>query len=326
MNPTTVLAGMVARNGTLVAQAPNPEKVVEIARKLEIFSFWKLAVAVVVVILGFLTSRLVRMALDRLGEGNARRRLFLKKVTSFARIGIFAITVYLVVMVFFDAQEDKTALLGLGGTLAVALGFALKDVSSSLMAGILLAMDQPFQVGDRVKFRDTYGEVTELGLRAVRIVTLDDDEVSIPNSEFLTEPVASANAGSLDMMVVMDFHIAVTEDFELAKRLIYEACTTSKYVFLEKPVRVEVSEEVEEATFTTQLRCKAYVIDTRYEKAFITDVTERVKRAFRKYRIKHPYQRRFSLNDPERDEYLDVSRRASDKLRSPDATSPEVIP
>ncbi len=297
----------------VVAQSPEPEKVAEIVEKVEFFDATKLLIAGTLIAVGFLTSRLVRQTLDKLGEGNARRRLTMKKVTSFLRIGIFAVTAYLVIMTFFDAQEDRTALLGLGGTLAVALGFALKDVSSSLMAGVLILIDQPFQVGDRVSFGNTYGEVTEIGLRAVRIVTLDDDEVSIPNNKFLTEVVASSNAGSLDMMVTIDFHIAATEDFELAKRIIYEACTTSKYVFLEKPVRVLVEENVHDGVVCTMLRCRAYVIDTRYQEAFITDVTERAKRAFRNHRISYPYERRSDLSET-KEEYRFSEQRDRSKF------------
>ena len=318
---TALAARCLAAAGPLLAQAPKPEEVAKLAQRVELFSFTKIFVAAVLIAVGFLVSRLVRGALDRLGEGNAKRRLLMKKITSFARLGIFIFTAYLVVLTFLDAEEDKTALLGLGGTLAVALGFAMKDISSSLVAGILILIDQPFQVGDRVKFGDTYGEVTEIGLRAVRIVTLDDNEVSIPNNKFLTEAVASANAGALDMMVVMDFYISMTEDFELAKRIIYEACTTSKYVFLEKPVRVELEEEVKDVAFCTTLRCKAYVIDTRYEKAFVTDVTERVKRAFREHRIKYPYAREFQVGAPERDEYVDVEERRHARIASPTTDS-----
>jgi small-conductance mechanosensitive channel len=303
--------------GVVLAQGPKPEQVAQIVEKVEFFDTTKLLVAGTLTIAGFLLSRLVRQTLDKLGEGNARRRLTMKKVTSFTRIAIFTVTAYLVVMTFFDAQEDRTALLGLGGTLAVALGFALKDVSSSLMAGILILIDQPFQVGDRVAFNQTYGEVTEIGLRAVRIVTLDDNEVSIPNNKFLTEVVSSANAGALDMMVVMDFHIAATEDFELAKRIIYEACTTSKYVFLEKPVRVLIEENVRDGVVCTRLRCKAYVIDTRYEKDFVTDVTERVKRAFRKHRIGYPYERRSSVSTTD-EEYIISEKRDRSTFGEPE--------
>lgn len=314
---STPLAAAYGLAAPVLAQGPEPEKMAKIVEKVELFDATKLLIAGMLIVLGFLASRLVRRTLDKLGEGNARRRLTMKKLTSFIRIGIFAVTAYLVIMTFFDAQEDRTALLGLGGTLAVALGFALKDVSSSLMAGILILLDQPFQVGDRVQFNNTYGEVTEIGLRAVRIVTLDDNEVSIPNNKFLTNVVASSNAGALDMMVVIDFHIAATEDFELAKRIIYEACTTSKYVFLEKPVRVELEENVHDGVVCTMLRCRAYVIDTRYEKNFVTDVTERVKRAFRKHRIGYPYERRSDVSTTD-EEYIIAEKRDRSTFGEPE--------
>ena len=168
---------------------------------------------------------------------------------------------------------------------------------TTVAAGIMILFDQPFQVGDRVKFGETYGEVKEIGLRAVRIVTLDDNEVSIPNNKFLTEAVASANGGALDMMVVIRFYIAVTEDFELAKRIVHEACLTSKYVFLKKRVIMAVREEGRDGMFFTTILTKGYVIDARYEEAFMTDVTERVKRAFRRHNILPPYAREMGLEE-----------------------------
>lgn len=276
------------------------EAAAELAKTIDV---GKITAAVLTVVVAVVVSRVVQVSLDRIAEGMPKRRLLLKKVMSFTRLGIFVFATYLVVMIFFDAKEDKTALIGLGGTLAVTLGFALKDAASSLMSGILILIDQPFQVGDRVKFEDTYGEVKEIGLRSVRIVTLDDNEVSIPNNKFLTESVASANAGSLDMMVVIKFYVAMTEDFEIAKQAVYEACVTSKYVFLEKPVNIVLQDDVVGPAYATVIKCKAYVVDTRYETAFVTDVTERVKRAFREYEIQYPYARELQIGRAEHGEW-----------------------
>ncbi len=109
-------------------------------------------------------------------------------------------------------------LLALGGGAAVAIGFSLKDLVASLFAGIILLFDRPFQVGDRVTFGNTYGEITSIGLRAVRLQTLDDNLVTIPNSRFIVDPVASGNAGELDMMVVMPFHLALNADIAAGQR------------------------------------------------------------------------------------------------------------
>ena len=306
--PTTFLSGLPL----LVAQGePDVE---QLANTVGLFNVTRLLIAAAIIAIGFIANRVTTAGLDKFGEGQAKRRLLFKKIQSFARLGIFIVCGYLIVMTFFGNDEDNKALLGLGGTLAVAIGFALKDTASSLTAGILILIDRPFQVGDRVQFGDTYGEVKEIGLRSVRIVTLDDSEVSIPNNKFLTESVSSANSGALDMMVVIKFHIAMTEDFELAKKLVYEACVTSKYDYLHKPVTILIKDEVTEVAFATVISCKAYVIDARYEMAFISDVTERAKRAFRRHNIYYPYNREYSVrrtawddwhdneaNNPERD-------------------------
>lgn len=300
----------------LAQSAPDPE---ELAKAMEMINFGRIFRAVMVIVIAVIANRFIGSTLDKLGEGQAKRRLLMKKVSSFLRLGIFAVAAYLVAVTFLEGQKE--IMLGVGGTVALALGFALKDTASSIMAGILILFDQPFQVGDRVQFGDTYGEVKEIGLRAVRIVTLDDNEVSIPNNKFLTEAVASANAGALDMMVVMPFYIAATEDFELAKRIVYEACLTSKFVFLQKPVVMVVKEE-SEPTFCTKISVKAYVIDARYETAFSTDVTERVKRAFRQHRIQAPYFREYSVRSMEWEDYAE---RRGDELDDGDDVRPNYV-
>jgi len=175
-------------------------------------------------------------------------------------------------------------------TLGVAFAFAFKDLLASLMAGVILLIDEPFQVGDRITFGVHYGEVADIGLRSVRLVTLDDNLVTIPNAVFLTEAVASANAGQLDCMVVIPLYIGAAESFYRARRLAYEAAVTSRYVYLEKPVVTQITDEFLGERFVTVIRIKAYVFDARYETSFVSDVTERVKIAFRAHGVRTPDQ------------------------------------
>ena len=118
----------------------------------------------------------------------------------------------------------------------------------------------------------------------MRLVTLDDNLVSIPNNRFLNDVVACANSGALDQMCVLDFHLGCSGDFETAKEIIYEAAATSRYVYLHKPILVNVREEPTGTGtdgYAIKITVKAYVLDGRYETAFGTDITERAKRAFR---------------------------------------------
>ena len=114
-----------------------------------------------------------------------------------------------------------------------------------------------------------------------------------------TIAVASANAGALDCMVVIPFYIGAAEDFARARRIVAEATATSRYVYLNKPIATLVADEFLGERFVTVIRVKAYVFDARYEKAFATDVTERVKTALRAEGIRAPDQqyRDLDLND-----------------------------
>lgn len=238
--------------------------------------------AVVVVVLAFIGTRFLTRSLDALGERFTERRLTFKQLTAVTRFIVLIGASATVASALVNFTRET--LLALGGAMAVAVGFAFKDLLASLMAGIILLFDRPFQVGDRVQFGDTYGEVVEIGLRTVRIATLDDNLVSIPNNRFLTDAVASANAGALDQMCVLDFWIGCNEDIALAKQIIYEATASSRYVYLAKPIAIAVREGPVQGggeRFAVRITTKAYVFDGRYETAFGTDITERVKRAFK---------------------------------------------
>lgn len=185
-------------------------------------------------------------------------------------------------------QPPREMMLAATGSAAVALGLSLKDVVGSVIAGFILLFDRPFQVGDRVTFGEVYGEIRSIGLRAVRLVTLDDNEITIPNNRFMTDVVASANAGALDMMVVMDFHIALDADVKLARDILHEVVVTSRYVYLKKPVAIVLSEVAIAERLAVRLQVKAYVLELRYEKEFQSDVYLRGINELRKHGIKRP--------------------------------------
>lgn len=185
-------------------------------------------------------------------------------------------------------NPPKELLLAVGGSAAVAIGFSLKDLVGSVIAGVVVLFDRPFQVGDRVKFGDVYGDIVSIGLRATRLRTLDDSMVTVPNARFFTDLVSSGNAGALDMMIEVPFYVALDADVDRAKELAYECVVTSRFVYLKKPARIVLSEESVAGRLAIKLTIKAYVLDVALEKAFQTDLVVRIARTFKKYGIKRP--------------------------------------
>ncbi len=242
----------------------------------------QIPLALFAIALAWLCVRLVTRFFDDFGERFTKRRILLKQLAAMSRFVIFLLALVFVSSTLISFSNE--ALLALGGSAALAFGFAFKDILASLIAGVILLFDRPFQVGDRITFEGQYGEVTDIGLRAVRLTTLDDNVVSIPNNKFLTDAVASANAGKLHQMVVLHFYIGCDEDFSAAKRIVHDAAVSSRYVFLDKPVEAHLREGPVPGTtmlFAVEVTLKAYVFDGRFETAFGTDVTERVKLAFK---------------------------------------------
>ena len=248
---------------------------------------WSGVVASLLVFLGaWLLLRFVDRLVMNLGAIFAERRLLLQKLNAFFRFIVYLATIATVVLLSLEISREVLAILG--GTAAVAMGFALKDLVASIVAGVMIMLDRPFQVGDRVSFGGQYGDIIAIGLRSAKLQTLDDNIVTIPNNMFLTQITSCGNYGELDMQVVIDFHIGVDQDTKLAQNLVQEATVTSRYVYLPKPVTVLVSQVVIDPYVAVQLRLKAYVLDTMFEKALVSDVTLRVLEAFESEGIQPP--------------------------------------
>lgn len=242
--------------------------------------------SILVVAATWLLIKFMNSMVESIGGQFVQYRMVLQKIQSFLQFFIYMTAGLVVFMMSFRINDHILALIG--GTLAVSVGFALKDLAASFIAGLTVMIDRPFQVGDRVTFEGNYGDIITIGLRSVRMRTLNDDIITIPNNKFLNEVTTSGNYGALDMQVVIPFYVGMDEDITLARDLIQEAASSSRYIHLPKPVTVLVKQTITDNYLAIQLTCKAYVVDTAYEKLFETDITLRVMKEFKKHGIKPP--------------------------------------
>ncbi|MBU2872140.1 mechanosensitive ion channel domain-containing protein [Colwellia sp. E2M01] len=234
----------------------------------------------------WLLLKMVKSVVDDLSEVFAEKRLLLQKALVFFQFIIYFIAIATATIISFEFSTELIALLG--GTLAVAVGFAIKDLAASVIAGVIIMFDRPFQVGDRVLFGGEYGDVTAIGIRSVKMNTLDDNVVTIPNNIFLNGITSCGNYGELDMQVAIKFYIAVDQDLTLAQYIVREAAALSKFAYLKKPINVLVLQEMSNNMVYYKLTVKVYVLDTKYEKSLETDITLRVNEAFKKQGIISP--------------------------------------
>lgn len=99
------------------------------------------------------------------------------------------IVILVVIMVLADLGFNVTAIiasLGIGG---LAIGLAAKDFASNLFGGLVIIMDKPFTLGDKINIAKEEGIVRNITLRYTELETDDRTKKIIPNSKFIGNPV-----------------------------------------------------------------------------------------------------------------------------------------
>lgn len=128
-----------------------------------------------------LASRLISGISSRLELDMNLSMLFVRA----ARVGLWTLGI---ITVFGTLGVDITALVAGLGLTGFALGFALKDSISNLLAGILILLYRPFQLGDWIEISGYAGQVTSIDLRYT-VIRSDDKKVFVPNAMLFTEPL-----------------------------------------------------------------------------------------------------------------------------------------
>jgi small conductance mechanosensitive channel len=235
----------------------------DLAALADIALILALAVAVVVV-----AERAVPWLLRRAG---VRAERALLPLLPLVRLVVIAAAVGLIVPILVEPTLQN--LVAIMGAVALALGFALKDYLSSVIAGVVATFERPYRRGDWVTLEGSYGVVRDVGFRAVQLVTLDDTVVTVPHNRIWENRVRNANDGGHTLMCVADFHVLPDHDAARARARLGDVALTSAYLAVDRPVVVAVSEH----PWGTRYRLKAYPFDAAQQVAFVSDLTIRGK-------------------------------------------------
>lgn len=281
-----ISAWLIALPANAQVPIPDSKELQVITTLAEVVKPSGLFMSAILFIVVWAVLKIVKTIVNDLSEVFAERRLLLQKAMVFFQFIIYFFAISTSVLMSFEFSKELLAILG--GTLAVAVGFAMKDLAASVVAGIIIMFDRPFQVGDRVLFGGEYGDIIAIGLRSVKMNTLDDNVVTIPNNTFLNQLTSCGNYGELDMQVAITFHIGIDENLSQAQGIIRECSALSKFAYLNKPINVLICQILTNNFMAYKLTVKVYVLDTKYEKALETDITLRVNEEFKKANIMAP--------------------------------------
>jgi small-conductance mechanosensitive channel len=260
-------------------------------------TFGKVFWSAVVFVAGWLAIKYLTRLSAAIAEHWSHLRFAIKRLIPIIRITGWTLVIYLIIA---DVLAPPIAtLIALTASAGIAVGLASQDILKNIFGGIMILLDRPFQVGDKIELGKYYGEVLNIGLRTVRIVTPDDSQVSIPNSEMVNQSVSNANSGENNCQVVAEFYFPPHIDLLKAKKIAYRAAAASRYIYLNKPITVIIKNEMHQGRSLLKMRLKAYVLDIRYEFPFSSEMTEIVMSEFLKRGLVTPRDLAFIHPSPD---------------------------
>ena len=190
----------------------------------EQFPAWgvDLGQTVLVVVLALLAARLAtRLFSRRIAQYFDRASLSRVAIGSI-RVGIYVLAVLTILRIYG---------LGLGNialsvtVFSAVVGVILAPIVASVVSGVFLLADQPYEIGDMIALpdTDTRGFVEDITLRYTKIFTLDNTFLVIPNGEMRERDVVNYSAEDTRVRLTLDVLVTYESDVPEARRLMEES-------------------------------------------------------------------------------------------------------
>lgn len=157
--------------------------------------------ATVVAILTLVLAGRLQRVVERLTAEGHRRRELGRLLGRLSRIAIIFAGLLLILGIFNQTELLASFIASLG-IFGLLIAFALQDITKNFAAGVLLLLQRPFGLEDRIRVEPFEGIVTDVTLRATVLRTLDGQEVLIPNAQVYSGAITNLTRYPLRRYVV----------------------------------------------------------------------------------------------------------------------------
>ena len=138
-------------------------------------------------LLGWIFQRLR----TRIESGLTRRGLQPGAGHAVAALGNYLFWTVGVLVLLRMTGVDLSPLTIIAGAFSFGVGFGLQTIIQNFVSGIVILLERPIKIGDRIQVGDVVGEVSRISIRSTMIVTNDNIDVIVPNSDFITGKITN---------------------------------------------------------------------------------------------------------------------------------------
>ncbi len=177
------------------------------------------------------------------------------------------------------------------GSLALALGFILKESLSNLASSLIVLVAKPFSAGDLIEIEGKQGKVKEVTLVYTKVKTLDNKTIMIPNNKFISAAVTNYSA-NYQRRIDLVFNVGYDSDVKKVKKLINKVISDHPLV-LDNENNIVGLKEL--GSSSLDFAVYVWVKNSDYLTAKF-DLNEKILEAFNKHNIEIPF--------PQQDVYI----------------------
>ncbi len=239
-------------------------------------------VAAVILVLGWLAIKLlvtvIGKAVERGGKQNSLFGNFMRNATS------KVCWIVLLVIVLGRLGVDITPIVAGLGVTGFILGFAFQESLGNLASGLMIAINEPFKLGDYVIVAGHEGTVKKMDMMATELATADNKKIVIPNKSAWGTPIVNFSAlgrRRVDIQIGIDYGCDVAK----ALRIALETLPLVPGVLAEPAPAVSVA-SLDDSQVTLNIR--PWAEGANYWSVY-NDVQMAIKTAFEKNDVNIPF-------------------------------------
>ncbi len=169
-----------------------------------------LLTSLVVALAAYATSKLLQRAIVRVFS--------IRRHVSTGTVGVIKrLTHYMVMAIGLGVALSTLginlgALFAAGAIFAVGIGFAMQNIAQNFVSGLILLIEHSIKPGDVVEVEDTLVKVERMGIRATVVRTLEDEDLIVPNSILVQNPVKNFTYSDMSYRVRVSVGVAYSSD------------------------------------------------------------------------------------------------------------------
>ncbi len=244
-------------------------------------------ILLLLVLLYTITNRMKHWVVDRLF---AKSHIDYGVRQAIGTIVAYTIVVIGTLVILDSAGINLSALAIVAGALGIGIGFGLQNVTTNFISGIIILLERPIKVGDRVQVEGATGDVVKISLRATTIVTNDNIAVIVPNSEFISSKVINWSYGNPDVRCNFPISVAYGTDPELVRDVLLEIAENHPGVLKDKKSDVLLDEFGDSSlNFILRVWTRAY---TTKPGVLHSEINYEIAKKFEQHGIQIPFPQR----------------------------------